>query len=134
METIKKLDKKYLVLKVEDLDKYFSGFQRGVFATSEEQELIDSIPFKKVLMDIDKQRKSEGKNINNEYVVLNQNDNISLSPLIETLSEIRFHKARELAHSVIDPLPDHLKVKDISIHLVNAILSIAKKDARDSTP
>ena len=114
MKQIKKLDTKYLVLKIEDLDKYFSGYQAGIFSTQEEQKIIDAIPFKKVLMDIDKLRRSEGKSINNEYVVLNQSDEIDLEDFITYIRNDVFD--RPMRHYA------RICIRDIAVGIVNAIL------------
>lgn len=63
-ETIKK-ENKFLVIKLEDIDNYFSQFTKGMFATPNEYETIHNIPFLTVV--------NELKN-NNKYIVCNQDE------------------------------------------------------------
>jgi hypothetical protein len=64
MKEIKK-EEKYLVLKLEDLDEYFNQFTKGIFATKDEQKIIDNLTWKEVIREI--------KN-NNKYIVCNQDE------------------------------------------------------------
>lgn len=114
-DKITNLGTKHLVLEVEDLDKYFSVFQSGVVATKEEMGFRDSIPFTRVLMDIDKLRKLEGKSIKNEYVCLNLDDDIDLHYLG--------------MHCNYAPIKHGAKVKDIAVAMVTAILEAKNKKA-----
>lgn len=44
-----KKEEKYLVIKLEDLDNYFSQFTKGVFTTDEEQNVLDTLTWNEVL-------------------------------------------------------------------------------------
>ena len=90
MKTIERLDDKYIVIKREDLDNYFSQFTRGVFTTDNELKIINNIPFKIVLEEIIKNREAHGKS-ENHYVVLNMADEIDLCDLIYRLYRVK-HK------------------------------------------
>jgi len=117
MTEIKKLDDKYLVIKKEDLDRYFSQFTRGVFTTKEEQKLIDQRPFKTVIEVINEERERQGKKPN-KYVILNLDDKIDINSISQHLQNIIHFPEK---------YPDKIKVKDIAVDLVNAILK-AKGD------
>jgi hypothetical protein len=69
-----KVEEKYLVVKRSDLGKFFSQFQGGLFATKEEQQAMDSIPFNEVLNGVREMRESDGKNPNPKYWVCNQDE------------------------------------------------------------
>lgn len=58
-------ENKYMVLKLEDLDNFFSDFTKGLFTTDEEKQHIDSITWKEVLAAV--------KN-DNKYIVCNQDE------------------------------------------------------------
>jgi len=60
-----KKEEKYLVIKLEDLDNYFSQFTKGVFTTDEEQNIIDTLTWKEVLHDLQN---------DNKYIVCNQDE------------------------------------------------------------
>lgn len=60
-----KKEEKYLVIKLDDLENFFSDFTKGLFTTDEEKKYIDSIPFKEVL---------EGVKNDNKYIVCNQDE------------------------------------------------------------
>ena len=112
-EEITKIDmNKYLVVKREDLNKYFSNYVSGVFITDKEQKFIDKIPFNVVLKEIQAMRECEGKK-ENRYLVLNMDDEIDI---------IEIRKALYNKNSMHE---NH--VKDIAVDLVNAILK-AKGD------
>ena len=110
---ITKLEGKYLVIKKKELDEYFSQFTRGVFTTEEEQKLIDQIPFNTVIEVIKKERERQGKKPN-KYVVLNLEDELDLNFLTAKLERLLVND-------------NNVKVKDIAVDLVNAILE-AKGD------
>ena len=110
---ITELDDEYLVIKKEDLDRYFSQFTRGVFTTKEEQKLINQIPFNTVLEVINDERERQGKKPN-KYVVLNFEDELDLNFLTAQLERLLVNDT-------------NVKVKDIAVDLVNAILT-AKGD------
>lgn len=103
---------KYLVVKRDDLERYFSQFTKGVFTTEQEGKYIDSIPFNLVLEEIQNQREAEGKP-QNKYLVLNLDDEIDQNHLIRKLN--------------LTPTTPPLKVKDIAVALVNAILKTKEK-------
>jgi len=110
MEEIKELDDKYMVIKTEDLDFFYSGFVKEDYFDDEEQAFIDTIPFKTVVEQIQKTREANGKS-DNHYVVLNMDDEIDLNHLRRTINK----KQSFLPISAC-------KVKDIAVDLVNAIL------------
>ena len=60
-----KKENKYLVIKLEDLDRYFSQFTKGTFTTEDEQLHIDTLTWNEVLREI--------KN-DNKYIVCNQDE------------------------------------------------------------
>jgi len=60
-----KKENKYLVIKLEDLDKYFSQFTKGTFTTEDEQNTIDTLTWNEVLREV--------KN-DNKYIVCNQDE------------------------------------------------------------
>jgi len=62
MKKIKKEENKFLVIKREKLDEYFSQFCSGLFSTEKEARYINQIPFFKVLKEL--------KN-DNKYIVCN---------------------------------------------------------------
>ena len=111
---MKELKDKYLVIKREDLDRILSA---------EEFNFIREIDEK-----ISDFREEEGKKFN-EYVVLNLEDEIDLSPwspIIKRIDEIgeshliefskRDAKTRRCGH---DKKPDH--VKDVACSIIHAI-------------
>jgi len=110
---ITKLEDKYLVIKKKELDEYFSQFTRGVFTTKEEQKLIDQRPFNTVLEIIKEERERQGKKTN-KYVVLNLDDEIDLTFLTAQLERLLVKDT-------------NVKVKDIAVDLVNAILNAKKR-------
>lgn len=110
MEEIKKLDDKYVVIKTEDLEKYFSQFTKGIFTTEDEGKVIDRIPFNTVLEEIKKDRESFGKQ-QQKYVVLNLDDEANIDYLISKL----------VSHTKRLTTP-YVQIKDISVDLINAIL------------
>ena len=61
----KKEKNKFLVLKNEDIENYFSQFTRGLFTTDVEKKYMESIPYKEVIEDL--------KN-NKKYIVINQDE------------------------------------------------------------
>ena len=111
MKKKKRLDDKYLVIKKDDLDNYFSQFTRGIFTTDNELKIINNIPFKIVLEEIIKNREAHGKS-KNHYVVLNMADEIDLCDLIHLLYDR--HK--------LESENDKCCVKDIATDIINAIL------------
>lgn len=113
MNEIVKLDDKYVVIKTEDLEKYFSQFTKGIFTTEEEGKVIDRVPFNTVLEEIKKDRESFGKHPQN-YVVLNLDDEIDLEYLVFKIQE-KYHK---LGISGLYKI----KVEKLAVDLVNAIL------------
>lgn len=118
MEKITKLNDKYLVIKKEDLDRYFSQYTHGIFTTEEEGKVIDRIPFNTVLEEIEKDREQNGKTPNN-YVGLNLDDEIDLEHLVFTIQE-KYHKLGIAGLYKI-------KVEKFAIDLVNAILKTKGK-------
>jgi len=60
-----KKENKYLVLKLEDLDNYFSQFTKGVFTTDEEQNVLDTLTWNEVLHALQN---------DNKYIVCNQDE------------------------------------------------------------
>lgn len=119
MAEIEELDKKYIVVKWEDV------FNSAALPT-EEYDI-----FKQCLYRISEYRKKEGKR-DNKYLVLNMDDKIDLSvwsPILKKIKEIQashevlVHEnksgtSKEYAH---DGKPDF--VKDIAVALVTAILN-----------
>jgi hypothetical protein len=65
MNTEVKKENKFLVIKRESLDEYFSQFRSGIFATAKEAGVINRIPFVKVVNDL----KNE-----NKYIICNQDE------------------------------------------------------------
>ena len=113
---IKEIDyNKYLVLKIEDLDRYFSQFTSGIFTTDKEQKFMDNIPFSTVLKEIEKIRKSENKK-DNKYLVLNVDDEISINELIKLISD----RCKKLEIEDYYNVP----IKVISTDIINAILKL----------
>jgi hypothetical protein len=112
---VTELTDKYIVVKREDIHKYLKGNSR--YHTED--------GFYSYLNVINFHRKEDGKK-NNQYVVLNLEDDISLAHLSGKLTEL-IHK-RMLAHldeekgTLHDVITDPVKVKDIAIDIVNAIL------------
>ena len=118
MEKISKLEDKYIVIKTEDLDNYFSQYTHGIFTTEEEGKVIDRIPFNTVLEEIVKDREIYGKTPNN-YVVLNMDDQIDLKYLrlqIQKTIENKIFDRHEGSEKI------ESKVSDVAIGFVNAIL------------
>ena len=107
---MEKLDDKYLVIKKEDLERYFSQYTHGIFTTEEEGKVIDRVPFNTVLEEIAKDRDESGKTPNN-YVVLNLDDKI----------DVGYLRAIWLGMGV-------LTVSDVATELINAILRVQKND------
>lgn len=62
-----KKENKYLIMKIEDVENYFSQFTKGVFTTAEEQAVIEQEPFWKVVNELQKQNK-------NNYIIINQDE------------------------------------------------------------
>ena len=60
-----KKEEKYLVVKLEDLDNYFSQFTKGVFTTEDEQNNIDTLTWNEVLHALQN---------DNKYIVCNQDE------------------------------------------------------------
>ena len=60
-----KKEEKYLVIKLEDLERYFDQFTKGVFTTEDEQNNIDCLTWNEVLREV--------KN-DNKYIVCNQDE------------------------------------------------------------
>lgn len=60
-----KKEEKYLVVKLEDLERYFSQFTKGVFTTDEEQNVLDTLTWNEVLHDLQN---------DNKYIVCNQDE------------------------------------------------------------
>ena len=69
-----KIEEKYLVLKRSDLERFFDQYQRGLFATEEEEKAMREVPFMYVLEAIQDMRKMEGKNPLPRYWVCNQDE------------------------------------------------------------
>jgi hypothetical protein len=120
MKKITKLDQKYLVVKREDLEEYFSQFTKGLFTTDKEQKYIDKIPFNTVIDAIRIKRTFLGKK-ENSYLVLNLDDKIDIRYLLN-----------ELQRLINRPSPTKDKVRDIAVDLVNAILK--SKDYYENKP
>ena len=120
MKEISKLDDKYIVIKTEDLEKYFSQYTRGIFTTEEEGKVIDRVPFNTVLEEIAKDREENGETPNN-YVVLNLDDQIDLKYLrlqIQKTIENKIFDRHEGTKKI------ESKVSDVAIAFVNAILRV----------
>jgi len=60
-----KKENKYVVIKRDDLDNFFSNFTKGLFTTDEEEKYMDSLTWKEVFGSV--------KNDNN-YIVCNQDE------------------------------------------------------------
>ena len=60
-----KKENKYVVIKLEDLDNYFSQFTKGVFTTDEEQNVLDTLTWNEVLHALQN---------DNKYIVCNQDE------------------------------------------------------------
>lgn len=58
-------ENKYLVIKLDDLENYFSQFTKGVFTTDKETKHMSTLTWQEVL--------DEVKN-NNKYIVCNQDE------------------------------------------------------------
>jgi hypothetical protein len=69
-----KIEEKYLVLKREDLERFFAQYQRGIFATEEEQKTIAEVPFIYVLEQVRNIRLQGHKNPDPKYWVCNQDE------------------------------------------------------------
>lgn len=112
---VTELADKYIVVKREDIHKYLKGNSR--YHTED--------GFYSYLNVINIHRKQDGKK-DNRYVVLNLDDEISLAHLSGKLTEI-IHK-RMLEHldeekgTLHEANLEPIKVKDIAVDLVNAIL------------
>jgi hypothetical protein len=66
MKEVKK-ENKYLILKIEDVENYFSQFTENKFTTPEEQARIEQEPFWAVVNELDKTNK-------NKYIICNQDE------------------------------------------------------------
>lgn len=108
-EKITKLDNKYLVVKIKDLND---------FLNTEERQTLASL-----LIKVDGARRQKGKPIN-DYVVLNLDDEVSMSYLNARIQDTitkRMHAAMfENKHN------EPLYIRDIAVDLVNAILKAKK--------
>ena len=93
-EHIEELNKKYIVLKRDDVDKYLSD---GI------KEILD-----KTMSFIAQGRENDGKQRSNEYVVLNMADPFSLSIFYKETSKVVVSKPG--------------KIKDYAVAIVNTIL------------
>ena len=60
-----KKEEKYLVIKLEDLERYFDQFTKGVFTTEDEQNNIDSLTWNADLREVQN---------HNKYIVCNQDE------------------------------------------------------------
>ena len=60
-----KKEDKYLVIKLENLERYFSQFTKGVFTTDEEQNNLDTLTWNEVLHALQN---------GNKYIVCNQDE------------------------------------------------------------
>jgi hypothetical protein len=69
-----RIEEKYLVLKREDLRKFFSQYQHGLFATDEEHEVMNNVPFMYVLEQVANIRRQDGRNPEPKYWVCNQDE------------------------------------------------------------
>lgn len=101
MKKINELDNKYLVMKWDDV--------RNNLSLSQRRKLVS------ILLYNEKCREIEGKK-DNEYVVLNQADELDLTWLTTALHE----KDNELSGNI--------RVEDVAVDLVNSII-ICDKDA-----
>ena len=121
---VTELADKYIVVKREDIHKYLKGNSR--YHTED--------GFYSYLNVINIHRKEDGKK-DNRYVVLNLEDDISLAYLYGKITEI-IHK-RMLAHldeekgTLQEVSEDPIKVKDIAIDIVNAILRLKELTANE---
>lgn len=113
MEYIKRLDDKYLVIKLDDLDNYFSQFKDGIFTSDNELRINDLIRFRAVRDGVAKKREAQGKS-KNHYVVLNMSDEIDLCDLIHRLYE----KHKSMGET------NECYVKNIATDIINAILCV----------
>jgi hypothetical protein len=106
---------KYIIVKREDIHKYLKGNSR--YYTEE--------GFYGYLRVVNTHRKEDGKQ-DNRYLVLNLEDEISLAYLSGKITEIIYK--RMLAHldeekgTLHEVIADPIKIKDIAIDIVNAIL------------
>lgn len=97
---------KYIVVKIEDLQEYYAQFSKGAFATEEEKEYMDSIPFNEVLEGIEKIRRDNKKEISNQYIVINRDE-----PYADTIWNLILmfedsKKLRRLTDTIGDQLND----------------------------
>jgi len=69
-----KIEEKYLVIKIEDLNRFFGQYQKGIFATKEEQKAMEEVPFMYVLEQIRNIRKIDKRNPDPRYWVCNQDE------------------------------------------------------------
>lgn len=60
-----KKEEKYLVIKLEDLENYFSQFTKGTFTTEDEQNYMDSLTWNEVTYALQH---------DNKYIVCNQDE------------------------------------------------------------
>jgi len=60
-----KKEEKYLVIKLKDLENYFSQFTKGTFTTEDEQNNIDCLTWNEVLREVQNE---------NKYIVCNQDE------------------------------------------------------------
>ena len=60
-----KKEEKYMVLKLDDLENFFSQYTKGIFTNDEEKKNIDNVTWKEVLDAV--------KN-DNKYIVCNQDE------------------------------------------------------------
>lgn len=93
-EHIEELNKKYIVLKRDDVDKYLG---------SENRNALESL-----LTFIAQRRTNDGKQRSNNYVVLNMDDPFSLSIFYKEVSKVLVDKPG--------------KIRDYAVAMVNTIL------------
>lgn len=62
-----KKENKYLLMKTEDVENYFSQFTKNKFTTAEEQAVIEQEPFWTVVNELNKANK-------NSYIIINQDE------------------------------------------------------------
>jgi len=60
-----KKEDKYLVIKLEELDNFFSQFTKGIFTTDEEKKIMDKVTWKEVV---------DAVSNDNKYIVCNQDE------------------------------------------------------------
>ena len=106
MSKIDELDNKYIVLKIKDLDEYIgNGLDRDLFES--------------LCKKVNHLRETDGKSPN-KYVVLNLEDEISLSYLNNEMTDMVHTRVMETVDSRTALKP--AVVDDVAVILINSIL------------